>query len=237
MVTIFQYVPGWTVPCISPFVTKAIYYMTMAKVPFEIKRQNLQTLDQDSPTGKLPYIVDSDGTKVTDSTRIIQYLKKKYGDPLDADLSPFDAAQMLALNRLIDEHLYWTAVVQIRWRETANWEKYLPIIAGGDVSPGVRAFADDFRFRILNEFMSAGWGRMSAPDVYARAEEDLDAISDFLGEKSFMLGDRPRSIDASVLSILRHIIEAPFNSEVARHGAEKKTLIDYMRRMNQRFGI
>ena len=37
---------------------------------------------------------------------------------------------MLAWSRLIDEHLYWVAVIQPRWRETANWEKYLRIIAG-----------------------------------------------------------------------------------------------------------
>ena len=37
---------------------------------------------------------------------------------------------MMAFNRMIDEHTYWVAVIQPRWRETENWEKYLRIIAG-----------------------------------------------------------------------------------------------------------
>ena len=71
--------------------------------------------------------------------------------------------------------------------------------------PGLRAFADDFRFRILNEFMNGGWGRMPADVIYRRARADIDALSGFLGSKPFFMGDQPRWVDAPVLSILRHI--------------------------------
>ena len=56
MIRIYTYNPGWNVPCISPFVTKTIYYMRMAGIPHEIKRQDLSRLTQDAPYGKLPYI-------------------------------------------------------------------------------------------------------------------------------------------------------------------------------------
>ena len=42
---------------------------------------------------------------------------------------------MMAFNRMIDEHTYWVAVIQPRWRETESWEKYLRIIAGTLVTP------------------------------------------------------------------------------------------------------
>ena len=42
---------------------------------------------------------------------------------------------MVAWNRLVDDHLYWTAVIQPRWRETPNWEIYLRVIAGTDDIP------------------------------------------------------------------------------------------------------
>ena len=64
------------------------------------------------------------------------------------------------------------------------------IIAGtDDVPPGLRAFADDFRFRILNEFMHGGWGRLPAEVLYNRARADIDAMSDNLNDKKFMMGD------------------------------------------------
>ena len=238
MITMYQYLPAWTVPCISPYVTKVAYYMTMAGLKFELKPGNLATLDKDTPAGKLPCITDADGTIVNDSTHIIEYLQGKYGDALDQGATPAERAVMMAFNRMIDEHTYWVAVIQPRWRETENWEKYLRIIAGSnDVPAGLRAFADDFRFCILNEFMHGGWGRMPAEVIYRRARTDIDALSNFLGDKKYFMGDQPRWVDASVLSILRHIVDTPFTFDTKDYGASKKNLVAYMGRMKDRFGI
>lgn len=237
MIKLYGYLPGWTVPCISPYVTKVAYYLTMTGQSFEFVNQDLTKLDVDTPFGKLPKIEDGD-TTVSDSTDIITYLKGKYGDKLDADVPPAKMAQMHAWNRLIDEHLYWCAVIQPRWRETANWEIYLRIIAGtDDVPAGLRAFADDFRFRILTEFMLGGWGRMPGEVLYGRARADIDALSANLGDNAFMMGAQPTSIDASVTSILRHIIDTPFTFDTKDYAASKPNLNAYLDRMKGRFGI
>lgn len=238
MITLYQFLPGWTVPCISPYVTKVAYYLKMAGLDFDMKVQDLTRLDADTPAGKLPCIVDTDGTTVNDSTHIIEYLRSKYGVALDDGVTPLEQAQMMAFNRMIDEHTYWVAVIQPRWRESANWERYVTVITGGGaVAPGVRAFLDDFRFRILNEFMTGGWGRMSADVIYRRARADMDTLSDFLGDKPFFMGNQPRWIDAPVMSILRHVIDAPFEFDTKDYAASKKNLVAYMARMKDRFGI
>ncbi|HSV84854.1 MAG TPA: glutathione S-transferase C-terminal domain-containing protein [Ramlibacter sp.] len=238
MIALYQYLPAWTVPCISPYVTKVAYYMTMAGLEFETKPQDLTRLDKDTPTGKLPCIVDTDGTTVNDSTHIIEYLRAKYGIALDEGATTQERATMMAFNRMIDEHTYWVAVIQPRWRETENWEKYLRIIAGSnDVPPGLRSFADDFRFRILNEFMNGGWGRMPADVIYRRARADIDALSGFLGDKPFFMGDKPRWVDAPVLSILRHTVDAPFSFDTKDYAGSKQNLVAYMARMKDTFGI
>ena len=238
MITIYQYMPGWTVPCISPYVTKVIYYMRMTGLKFEAKPQDLTKLDRDTPFGKLPVLVDTDGTTVADSTHIIEHLKTKYGDALDAGATLAECAEMHAFNRMIDDHTYWVTVIQPRWRETANWEIYLRIIAGtNDVPPPLRAFADDFRHRILTAFMHGGWGRMPADVIYRRARADVDALSNFLGSKSFFMGEQPRSIDATVTSILRHVIDAPFVFDTKDYAASKTNLVGYLARMKQRFGV
>ncbi len=234
MITIYQYIPGWNVPCISPFVTKTIYYMRMAGIPHEIKRQDLSRLQQDAPYGKLPFIEDG-GVKVADSTAIIDYLRK-YAD-LDSDAPATEKAQMLAWNRMIDEHTYWCAVIQPRWREQANWEIYLPIIFGASpVPPEVRQTLEEFRKLILSEFLGHGIGRLPENVVYERARADIDAISDFLGSKPYFMGEKLRSIDANLLSILDHIIYTPFKFDTKDYALGKKNLVDYSKRMNERFG-
>jgi isoprene-epoxide---glutathione S-transferase len=237
MIKVYRYLPAWTVPCISPYVTKVIYYMKMTGIGCEPISQDLTKLDQETPFGKLPKI-DNNGEIVADSTNIINYLKGKFGDKLDSGLSAETKAQMLAWNRLIDDHLYWVAVIQPRWRETANWEKYLRIIAGtNDVPPPLRTFADDFRFRILAEFMVGGWGRMPGEVLYQRARADIDAISDQIGAKSFMMGGQPTSVDAAVASILRHIIDPPFSFDTKDYAGSKPNLKAYLGRMKERFDI
>ena len=234
MITIYQYIPGWNVPCISPFVTKTIYYMRMAGIPHEIKRQDLSRLQQDAPYGKLPFIEDG-GVKVADSTAIIDYLRK-YAD-LDSDAPATEKAQMLAWNRMIDEHTYWCAVIQPRWREQANWEIYLPIIFGASpVPPEVRQTLEEFRKLILSEFLGHGIGRLPENVVYERARADIDAISDFLGSKPYFMGEKLRSIDANLLSMLNHIIYTPFKFDTKDYALGKKNLVDYSKRMNERFG-
>jgi glutathione S-transferase len=207
----------------------------MAGIPHEIKRQDLSRLTQDAPYGKLPYIED-DGKKIADSTVIIEYLKR-YRD-LDAESTAAERAQMLAWNRLLDEHTYWCAVIQPRWREEANWEIYAPIIAGVKSVPSeVRQPLEEFRKLILSEFLGHGMGRFTDAVVYERARADIDAIADFLGSKRFFMGDEElRSIDANVLSVLNHIIVTPVNFDTKDYAQRKENLTDYRARLNARFG-
>lgn len=128
VLTVYGYVPAWGLPDISPYVTKVIFYLVMTKTPYEYKQQNLAELDHASPYGKLPYIVDDDGTKVGDSNQIIEYLEKKHKVTLDKDLSTTDRAVALAFDRLVCEHLYWSGVIEPRWRSDEGWETYIPYI-------------------------------------------------------------------------------------------------------------
>lgn len=53
---------------------------------------------------------------------------------------------MLAFNRLIDDHLYWITVIQPRYCDEGDWQRYLRLIVGSeDISPEVQAFGDAWR--------------------------------------------------------------------------------------------
>ena len=157
---LYQYIPAWNVPCISPYVSKVVYYMKMTGIDCEIVRQDLGTLAEDAPRGKLPYLVLDDGAVVCDSNEIIAYCKQTFGDPLDEHLSAGQKAECVAWTRLCDEHLYWSGVIQPRWREDAGWETYIPFIVGGaEVGTELRGALDAFRTHIVEEFTLQGMGR------------------------------------------------------------------------------
>lgn len=238
MITVYGYVPAWGIQDISPYVTKLCNYLTFTGLEFEHKTQDLATLDTDSPHGKLPYIVDSDGTKVGDSNTIIAYLKDKYGNPLDEDLSAAELANALAWNRLLEEHLYWSGVIEPRWRHDSGWETYIPyIVQGAEVTPEMRAGLDGFRARIMAEFDGQGMGRRSPEVVFEFFKADIDAISAYLADKEYFLGNKIHSIDASVYSSLRHVTDQPHKWLGTGYTDTKANLVDYMARVRKVYGV
>lgn len=237
MITVYGYVPGFGVPDISPFVTKVVNYMTFVGLDFEWKSQDLAKLDEDSPTGKLPYIIDADGTKVADSTQIILYLKEKYGDKLDADLSSSQLADNLAWTRLVEEMLYWSGIIEPRWRLDEGWEVYMGIITGAEVTDATREALAPFRQRILDGFNGQGMGRRSSEAVQVVFRQDIDAISDFLGDKTYFTGDQLRTVDATVYSTIKHIANQPHPWPGTGYVQTKPNLVAYLDRLQQQFGI
>ena len=237
MIKVYQYCSAWNLPDTSPFVTKLVNYLAMTGLEYELITQDLARLREDAPHGKLPYIVDDDGTKVADSSAIILYLKEKYGNPLDQDLSAEQQAMALAWTRLLEEHLFWSGVMQIRWREDRGWETYLPVLLGGEVTPETRAPLDQFREMIKLQVEGQGMGRRRDEEVHELAKIDLQAISDFLRDKPYFLGDEPHAVDASLYAMLMHILYVPFESEAKEFGLSKQNLVDYCARMRDRYGV
>ena len=227
------------VPDISPYVTKLIYYMKMAKIPYEYHNQDLTQLDVQAPFGKLPYIIDSDdNTKVADSNTIIEYLKKKFGDTLDGDLSQTDRAISVAFDRLVCEHLYWAGIIESRWRMDAGFEDYVPVlVSNAEVGPELRKFLEAFRARILAGFDGQGMGRRDSATVLQFYKTDIDTLSDFIGDKKYMLGDKPHTVDASVYAILRHLVDQVQKWPGTGYIEANKTLTGYMERLRKEYDM
>lgn len=235
---VYGYVPAWGLPDISPYVTKVIFYLKIRKISFEYVSQNLATLDHDAPHGKLPYIIDTDGTKVADSNVIIAYLQDKFGDPLDGDLTTYDKAVSVAFDRLFAEHLYWSGVIEPRWRMDVGWETYIPyIVQGADVGPELRKALDTFRTRILAGFNGQGMGRRDSSVVLEFYKVDIDAVADFLGDKNYFLGDKIHTIDGCAYGMLRHLVDQPQKWAGSGYLEGKPNVMAYLERMRHEFDI
>ena len=235
MIRLYQYTAAWGLPDISPFVTKVDCYLRTVKLPYE--RVNLPAAElTNTPKGKLP-IIEDHGRKIADSGFIVEYLKATYGDTLDKFLTPRDRAAALALRRMMEEGLYWSAIIQMRWKEEANFALYRPVLyTVVDLPPDQRDRAvDQFREGMLQEFYGQGMGRHAAEENYVLARADLTVLSDYLGKRPYFMGEEPTSLDATAYAWLAHILWVPFQGPVKEYAASLSNLVAYCHRMKEQY--
>ncbi len=229
MVTLYQLPGAWGVPSVSPFCVKIEAYLRMAGVPFETAFGD----PRKGPRKKVPWIVDGD-TSVSDSTLIIQHLKRTHGDPLDGALDRITRSRGHALSRMIEEGTYF-AMVHVRWADAAGWAEYkkvftpfLPPVVGGAILSMVRR-------DILGQLRQQGSGRHTPEDLYAIAARDFEAVSAELGDKPYLFGDSPTSYDATAYGFLASLLGFPIDNPLKREVEKLKNLVEYRARVESRY--
>jgi glutathione S-transferase len=230
MIKVHQFAPAFGLPNASPFCMKLETYLRMAGLPFELVNDgNVMK----APKGKLPYIEDN-GRAIADTQFIIEHLKQAHGDPLDASMSATERALATAFQRLLEENLYW-AVVHTRWIDDAGWVRTRQAFFGA-LPPLMRWILPPLARRGLRaELRGHGMGRHDVAEIHTIACRDVDALADWLGDKPYMLGEQPRSLDASAYAFLANLLWAPIESPIRRHAQARPTLEAYCQRMKARY--
>jgi len=205
-------------------------YLRMTGLPYN----NRYTLDlQRAPKGKLPWI-DDDGAVIADSGLIIDYLKQKYGDPLDAELDQAQRGQAVAITRLLEEHLYW-AVVHGRWISTPGWELTRQAFFGALQWPLRVIIPRVARRGIRAELHGHGMGRHTPEQISALGISDIDALAALLGEQAYFLGERPTSVDATAAAFLANIVMVPIETPIKAAAVGHANLLAYGQRMARQY--
>jgi len=230
MIKLHQFAPAWDVPNLSNFCVKVETYLKMAGLPYKVVR----TIPLKGPKGKLPFIEDN-GKSIGDSRFIIEYLKETYGDKVDEHLTTEQEAVSNAMQRLIEDDLYWV-VIYTRWgKRDINWAENKQAIFGA-LPPVVRdIIAFLARKQILKQFHGQGMGRHSEEQIYHLGKQDLDTLSNFLGEKTWFMGENPTTLDASAFGSLVNILHCPIQSPIKDHLKTLTNLMTFCERMKKQY--
>lgn len=228
--TAFHLPGAWGLPSVSPFCLKldAVLRMTGTE-----HRSVTVSSPFGGPKGKAPWI-EHDGRKVGDSTLILHYLKAQIGMDANAHLDEEQRGHALAIQRLIDENLYW-AMVYDRWVRPENWSLLKSTVLGGIPAPVRAVMAPLARRGVKQQLKGHGMGCHSEPEIVDIATRDIGALAAILGGKPWFMGDTPSEVDAVAYGQLANIHDVGFASPLKPVIAGHANLVSFLQRFRERF--
>lgn len=225
MITLYTFGPNFGLPDPSPFAIKTDVQLKMTGLRYETAFGGLPI----APKGKLPFIVD-DGEAIADSTFIREHLERKYGVDFDEGLSGGQQATAWAVERMMEDHLYW-AMVHDRWMVDANFERGPARFFDGAPDGAREQIMLQARGRVRDALHGQGLGRHTGEEIAALAARSLGAVSALIGDKLYLMGDRPCGADATVFGVLAGVIYPEFESPVRQAALAYPNLGRYCQRM------
>ncbi len=229
MITLYVFGPRFGLPDPSPFCMKALVLIKMAGLDFKTESADLQK----APKRKAPYM-DDDGTIVPDSTFIRFHLEKSRDIDFDEGLSDADRAIAWAFEKLCEDNLYW-AILNSRWADDKNFNagpvqffEAVPAIMRPLIVPMVRR-------QVRRDLKGQGMGRHSESEIVHLATRGIDGISAFLGDKPFLMGDKPCGADATVFSTVSQLLCDVFDTPLLGATQKHDNLVAYRDRLMKQY--
>ncbi len=225
MITLYGFGAGFGLPEISPFVTKTEVQLKMAGLAYRKER----AMPPASPKGQLPYIED-EGERIADSTFIRAHIERKYGFDFDAGLDREARAQAWAFERMIEHHVYW-ALVGARWVDPENFARGPAHFFDGAPEDRREQLRENAQFRVAENYLLSGLGRHAPDDDVDLALRSILALSVQLGDKPYLMTNKPVGVDATAFGALAGILTPFFVSRLRTEVEKFDNLTAYVERM------
>jgi glutathione S-transferase len=219
-VIVYTFPPVPKVYNISPFAIKVESYLRLNKIPYEVVYTS-----KFGPKGKIPYIhlCHDDNTieVIPDSNVIISRLEEEFGKSQDdlAALTPEESAMGHAVIRMLDEH---TSQIAFYYRYCLHMEEFAQVLDlpnslfHADISSKGKFISKMFVKSMPKGFgdkiKKRGLARHSDEELWKFSNDDLQALSNYLGNKTFFFGrDHPTSVDCTIFGHLSQILYIPLD--------------------------
>ncbi|CAL4074119.1 unnamed protein product [Meganyctiphanes norvegica] len=187
---------GVFTPSTSPFVLKLETYLRLAEIPYQY-----ESTSPFGPKGKMPWIT-LNSSDMGDSQLIIEHLGTHFSIDLNRHLPEDQQAVAKAFVIMMEEHLAWGLRIY-RYRVDAC-KGLLQCV--GQMPLWMRLGIPIMRRRVVSACHAQGIGRHTDQEVEDIVRKDLLALSTYLGDKPFLLGDEPSEVDCTMFGFMAQIL-------------------------------
>lgn len=229
MVKLQVFGPGFGLVDPSPFVMKAHMLLRIAGIPYEPVRGDVRK----APKGKFP-VIEDDGEIIADSTFIRLHIEKKYGFDYDAGLTPEQRGCAWAVEKMLEDHVYWT-VLHERWLEPENFARGPAHFFDGMPAPLRPLIRHMVVKEVRKNAHGHGMGRHTKDQRTYLASRAITAVAQVLGDKRYLMGDKPCGADATVYAFLTASLCEIFDSDIRGEVKKHANLIAYAQRMEEQY--
>lgn len=183
-------------PGLSPFVEKVVLGLAFKGFRHEIvEPRSPEDFRRWNPeTGMLP-VMDFEGTRVPDSTGILDWLDQRFPEPPLSARDPWTARSQRMLEVWIGETFYFYWVRWLREQvDAGRFERTDPAVSGGELA----------RLGVLghvSQILETG-GQAPRASLGPEFARRLDDLVGFLGGRPFFYADRPSRADLAAVAFL-----------------------------------
>jgi glutathione S-transferase len=229
MIKLHVFGPGFGLPDPSPFATKGHMLLKIAGLTYEPVRGDVRK----APKGKFP-VLEDDGEIVPDSTFIRLHIERKYGFNFDAGLTREQSCIAWSVEKMLEDHLYWS-VVRDRWLVQDNFDRgpaHFFDAAPALLRPLIRRKVQNIVRRNMH---GQGMGRHSLEEMAVLTQHSVAALAGILGDKPYLMGDKPCGADATAFGFVNAAQCKLFNSAARDAVEQQPNLVAYNARMLQHY--
>ncbi|XP_050691501.1 failed axon connections homolog [Eriocheir sinensis] len=205
VVVLHMFSRGAACPNLSPFVLKLETYLRMTEIKYEVDYEEPQ-----GSKGKSPWIT-LNGEDLADSQFIMDHLGTKFAKDLSAHLSGEEKAVAHAFRNTLESNFLFAYAY---WRYVED--KGRALVSGMQVPIMLRFAFRAFLGNIKKMLWMQGMGRHTRTEVQHIGRQDLAALSAYLGEKDYLMGEKPTEVDCTVFGILCQVMYCSHGSPYLR---------------------